>query len=259
VVTTAYAILEKLIRYNRPQEPLKPEGFVIHSTATPGATAQNEYNYFNSANRGASAHYFLDWIEIIRTIPESEISWHAGFTANHRFLSVEMCEPYGTDSQKFEEVWKRTVWLVADACIRYGWSTENIWSHRKVSESFGDTDHGDPIGYLTRHGRTWEDLIIAIQLEMQNIRDIGSGGGKTVENIILVGRGPDERAAGYLADFLKAPVLYLDGVKQEYLDVAKKIFVVGGIFKPLERAILLSGDDRYATCQRVLDYIRTGS
>lgn len=186
------------------------------------------------------------------------MAWHAGYTANQRFLSVEMCEPYGNDPAKFEEVWKRTVWLVADACIRYGWTKESLWSHRRVSGSYGDTDHTDPIDYLNRYGRTWDDLLSAIDREIQNIANEGSGGSKRVENIILVGCGPDERAAGYLADFLKAPVLYLDGVGQEYLDAAKTIYVVGGAYKPIERAILLAGSDRYATCQRVLDFISTG-
>ena len=231
---------------------------VIHSTATPGATAQNEFCYFNSAYRGASAHYFVDWIEIIRTIPENEVAWHAG-KANYLYLSVEMCEPSGIDMQKFEEVWNRTVWFVADACVRNGWSKSSIYSHNDMSLKFGDTDHTDPIDYLRLYGRTWDDLLSAIDREKQDILNAGTGGDKRVEHMILVGRGPDERAAGYLADFLKAPVLYLDGVGQEYLNAAKKIYVVGGAYKPIERAILLSGSDRYATCQRVLDFIRTGN
>ncbi len=201
----------------------------------------------------------MDWIEIIRTIPENEVAWHAGYTANHRFLSLEMCEPQGNDPVRFEEVWARTVWLAADACIRYGWTRDNLWSHRSVSGAYGETDHTDPIDYLARYGRTWDDLLSAIDREKRDILNGSLGGGMRVENMILVGRGPDERAAGYLADFLKAPVLYLDGVGQEYLDAAKKVYVVGGTYKPIDRALLLSGSDRYATCQRVLDFIRTGN
>lgn len=196
-------------------------------------------------------------MEIIRTIPESEVAWHAG-KANYLYLSVEMCEPLGIDIQKFEEVWNRATWLVADACVRYSWSKTSIYSHKDMSLTFKDTDHTDPMDYLARYGRTWDDLLSAIDREMQNIQNGSSGGGTKVENMILVGRGPDERAAGYLADFLKAPVLYLDGVSQEYLDAAKKVYVVGGTYKPIDRALLLSGSDRYATCQRVLDFIRTG-
>lgn len=238
---------------------MKPEGFVIHSTATPGATAQNEFNYFNSQYRAASAHYFVDWLEIIRAIPENEVAWHAGPSANSRYLSVEMSEPKGQEPEKFQEVIKRTVWLVADACVRYGWTKENIFSHQMISQMYGETNHTDPTGYLKTYGMTWEDLVQAIEEKRLNLLNSGNGGGVSkVENLILVGRGADERAAGYLADYLKAPVLYLDRVTPEYLNAAKNIYVVGGSNKPIDRAILISGADRYETCRKVLDFIRKG-
>lgn len=256
MIFTVYSISEKLIINNRSREQLHPQGVVIHSTATPGATAQNEYDYFNSAYRGASAHYFVDWTEIIRTIPENEVAWHAG-KANYLYLSVEMCEPSGNDKQKFEEIWNRTVWWVADACIRYDWSKSSIYSHLDVSTKFGDTNHTDPIGYLASYGLTWADLLAAIEQEIQNIGG-QTGGDVQLKNLILVGYGPDERAAGYLADYLRAPLAYLDAVQKEDLDSAKNIYVIGGSSKPIDRAIILGGADRYATCQKVLDFIQTG-
>lgn len=78
---------------NRPGKPLKAEGLIIHSTDTPGASAENEAHCYSTGNRDASAHYFVDWDSIVRTIPESEVAWHAGPKANGRFLSIEMCEP----------------------------------------------------------------------------------------------------------------------------------------------------------------------
>lgn len=161
-----YEISEQLLTINRPREALNPQGFVIHSTDTPRATAQNEHDYFNSAYRGASAHYFVDSTSIIRTIPENEVAWHAGPTANHKYLSAEMCE-----TEPFEEVWKRTVWLVADACVRYGWSTgPNVWSHRGISNLYHETNHTDPIQFLANHGKTWDDLLSAIDQEIENIK-----------------------------------------------------------------------------------------
>jgi len=252
-----YPINQQLILNNRPGESLVPQGMVIHATATPGATAQNEYNYFNGAYRAASVHYFADWTEVIRTIPENEVAWHAGKSANHLYLSVEMCEPGGTDPEKFAEVWKRTVWLVADACVRYGWSRMNIFSHLDISNQFKETSHTDPIGYLESYGKTWASLIQAIEQEIQNLKNQGEGAG-LLENLILVRRGPDERAAGYLADYLNAPVAYIDAISKDNLGQVKTVYVIGGTTKPLERAVLLTGADRYATCQRVLDFIRTG-
>ncbi|MDP4158152.1 MAG: peptidoglycan recognition family protein [Bacillota bacterium] len=161
-----YQISEQLIKFNRSGQSLSPQGFVIHSTDTPNATAQNEHDYFNSGNRQASAHYFVDSSSIIRCIPENEVAWHAGTTANHRFLSVEMC-----DVESFQEVWNRTVWLVADACVRYGWTTgPNVYSHRGISAMYKETDHTDPIQFLANHGKTWDQLLAAIDSEIENVK-----------------------------------------------------------------------------------------
>jgi len=259
VINTVYPVVQQFLNNNRSHEVLLPQGFVIHSTDTPGATAQNEFDYFNSTYRGASAHYFVDWAQIIQTIPENEVAWHAGPIANQKFLSVEICEPYGEDQALFEEAWKRIVWLVADACVRYGWSTNvHIFSHQDISKMYQETDHTDPIGYLARYGRTWASLLAAIDQEIQTIKSGQLGGNDQVKNLILVGHGPDERAAGYLADYLQAPVAYLDAVQVEDLNSAQNIYVIGGTAKPLDRVKLISGETRYDTCQKVLDFIRIG-
>jgi N-acetylmuramoyl-L-alanine amidase len=161
-----YQISEQLIKFNRSWSPLSPQGFVIHSTATPGATAQNERDYFNSKDRRASSHYFVDATGIIRCIPESERAWHAGATANSKFLSVEMCEV-----EPFMQVWSRTIWLVADACVRYGWTTgPNVFSHRGISAMYGETNHTDPIEFLSKHDKTWDQLLSAIDAEIAYIQ-----------------------------------------------------------------------------------------
>ena len=174
-----YPISEQLIKFNRSHQTLSPQGFVIHSTATPGATAQNEHDYFNSGDRQASSHYFVDATSIIRCIPESERAWHAGATANSKFLSVEMCEV-----SPFAEVWNRTVWLVADACVRYGWATgPNVYSHRGISAMYGETNHTDPIQFLANNGKTWEQLLSAIDAEIENIKNPKVGNSSTIQSI----------------------------------------------------------------------------
>jgi len=165
-------IQEKLITRNRPYQSLDPKGFVIHATASSGGTAQVFYNYFNSADRQSSVHYVADWIEIVQLIPENEVAWHAGYTANHRYLSIEMCEPKGTNYDQFREVWDRTVLLVADACVRYGWNVnDNIFSHYDISVTYNETDHVDPIGYLAKYGRTWDQLLEAIDNKIREIKN----------------------------------------------------------------------------------------
>lgn len=168
----SYPITEQLISFNRSEETLNYQGIVIHSTATPGATAQNEHDYFNSGDRQASAHGFIDWTQIIRTIPENEVSWGCGPTGNHKYLNYEMCEPAGYDPAKFQEVWNRTVWLVAEACVRNNWGTgPNVFSHRGVSLAYHETNHTDPIQFLAKYGKTWDELLAAIDAEIEVLRN----------------------------------------------------------------------------------------
>lgn len=166
----AITVDRQYIGNNRSYRALRPQGLVIHSTANPGATAQNNRDYFNRVYVSSSAHYFVDWMKTIQTIPEAEQAWHAGPYANHRYLSIEMCEPRNRQSE-FNAVYKNTVELAADMCKRYGWSASNIISHSYVSNTWHQTDHEDPIAFLRKYGKSWRTLINDIQkaINGQNI------------------------------------------------------------------------------------------
>lgn len=56
---------------------------------------------------------------------------------------------------------------------------------------------------------------------------------------------------------LQAPMAYLDSVKSFDIDVAQNICQVGGS-KQFSKAILISGSDRFDTCQAVLSFIKNG-
>lgn len=159
----ALTIKQEYINNNRGHQALNPIGIVIHDTDNNGATAQNNRDYFNRVYVGASAHYFVDWNETIQTIPENEVAWHAGPTANHRYLSIEMCMPKTHDPAKFNEIYQKTVELAVSICKKYGWNASNIFSHYWVSMTFRETDHEDPISYLQEYGKSWNDLINDIQ------------------------------------------------------------------------------------------------
>ncbi|MFL0253008.1 N-acetylmuramoyl-L-alanine amidase [Clostridium neuense] len=171
----AVTIQKQYINNNRSYENLQPIGVVIHDTDEPGGTAQNNRDYINrDASAKSSAHYFVDWNEIIQTIPENEVAWHAGPTANHKYLAVEMCVPYGQDIQKFNQVYKNTVDLVAAICKKYGWSSKNIYSHNWVSQTYHETDHTDPIQYLNQYGKAWSDLVNDIQKQIDGTNSSGN-------------------------------------------------------------------------------------
>lgn len=146
----------KFLSKNRSHVFLVPVGIVLHETATLGATAENEFNFFNTADRGASAHGFVDWNGYIQTIPYYEVAWHAGYTANHKYIGIEMCHANNEDD--FKKVWNNTVEIVVDLINKCGFSINELTTHNDVSLRWGETDHTDPIGYFKKFGKTFEDF-----------------------------------------------------------------------------------------------------
>ena len=165
----------KLIQNNRSGSRLSPKGVVVHETATPGATAEREYQYFNSADRGASAHAFVDWEDVIQTIPYDEVAWHAGPTANSRYIGIELCRPSGHDPEKFGRVWNNAVSLFADLFREHGFgevTVDNLLSHAEVSSRWRESDHTDPVGYFAEYGKTVNDFRDAVQNELNGGYDM---------------------------------------------------------------------------------------
>ena len=165
----SYSVKQMLIANNRPREPfIKLKGIALHSTANIGATSLNHFGYWNNADRQSSVHYISDWVgeEVIQFIPENEIAWHIGsWQGNREWLGIEMCET--NNPAQFQLVWKKTVWFVADCCIRHNWNVEdNVWSHNGMRLLYTGVDHTDPYGYLTRMGKTWKQLCDAIEAEI---------------------------------------------------------------------------------------------
>lgn len=84
-----------------------------------------------------------------------------------------------------------------------------------------------------------------------------NGGIKKVKNIVCVNNSVDERAAGYLADFLQCPIINNALVKFDYTTVENVYCVGGGEFTSYAKKII-TGADRYLTCRAVLNFIANG-
>lgn len=77
-----------------------------------------------------------------------------------------------------------------------------------------------------------------------------------IKNVILSKNQIDERAAGYLADHLNCKIIEIDLLPASVLDeVFENIYVIGSLTKPVPKAVAIYGNDRYDTCQKVLDMI----
>lgn len=145
----------------------KPEGIVIHETATPGASAYNEAIYFNREwdSMYAYVHAFVDANQVIQMMTPDYGVWGAGPIANERFVQVELCEvdnsadfakSVNNDAIWCAQILRRYKLTPSNACID---GKGTIWSHAAVSKFLGGTDHGDPDAYFEKWGYSMDQFV----------------------------------------------------------------------------------------------------
>jgi N-acetylmuramoyl-L-alanine amidase len=142
-------------KFSRPGHPLlKVLGIVMHWTATPGATDENEKAFFDGADGGgsryASAHIFVDRDSARLIIPLNEVAYHAnekpskvaklkasasyytGGNANLNTIGVEMCVE--KDGTIHADTIKRTEDVVAEVCRQFSLNPEkDIYRHYDIT------------------------------------------------------------------------------------------------------------------------------
>ena len=108
---------------------------------------------------------------------------HDWQTANHLgYVQVELCQT--TDLAKFEVAYEKYVWLLAKLLYNRKLSVVDgvtLMSHAQVSAKWHETNHTDPIDYLTSHGKTWANLVTDVTEQYKEIEE-----GDTVDEGILI-------------------------------------------------------------------------
>lgn len=123
--------------YSRPGTEIESiTGIVIHYTANPGSTAQDNRDYFNGLQDGhgtsVSSHFVvgLDG-EIVQCVP----TWEVAYASNGRnkdTVSIECCHP--DETGKFtEETYASVVQLTAFLCNKYDLEAESVIRHYDVT------------------------------------------------------------------------------------------------------------------------------
>ena len=154
--------------YSRPGIESDPiTGIVIHYTANPGSTAQQNRDYFNglkdSHETSVSSHFVVGLEgEIVQCVPTWEIAY-ASNERNHDTVSIECCHP--DETGKFnDETYKSVVQLTAFLCEKYGLTQENVIRHYDVTGKICPK-------YFVEHEDAWqtfkEDVGAALQKEKQ--------------------------------------------------------------------------------------------
>ncbi len=141
--------------YSRPGIALEVvNGIVIHYTANPGTTAQQNRNYFNglaeSKKTYASSHFIIGLSgEIIQCVPCNEIAY-ASNERNSDTISIECCiedESGKFNEETYNSLIELTTWLMG----RYSLTEDDVIRHYDV------TGKNCP-KYFVEHESEWENF-----------------------------------------------------------------------------------------------------
>ncbi len=112
-------------------------GIVVHYTANPGSTAQNNHDYFeslkNKKTASVSSHFIIGLKgEIIQCIPLNEVAY-ASNNRNKDTISIECCHP--DKSGKFNTQTYQSLQKLVQALMKtYHLDQDNIIRHYDVTK-----------------------------------------------------------------------------------------------------------------------------
>lgn len=123
--------------YSRPQTATERiQNIVIHYTANPGATAQQNRDYFESLKdthlTKASSHFIVGLEgEIVQCIP----TWEEAYASNNRnidTISIECCHPDQT-GQFNHATYRSMINLSAWLCLKFGLNEQDLIRHYDIT------------------------------------------------------------------------------------------------------------------------------
>lgn len=149
--------------FSRPGTALKKvKGIVVHYTANPGTSAENNRSYFEGLatkqTTKASSHYIIGLEgEIIQCIPLNEQSY-ASNDRNVDTISIECCHPDSTG--KFNDAtYESLVALTAALCSVYNLQDEDVIRHYDVTQKLC------PL-YYVEHEDAWAEFKTDVKEEL---------------------------------------------------------------------------------------------
>ena len=138
-------------------------GIVIHYTANPGSSAQDNRDYFNglqySHATSASSNFIVGLEgEIIQCVPTWEVAY-ASNDRNNDTVSIEVCHP--DESGKFtEKTYRSLVQLTAWLCVKFDLESDDVIRHYDV------TGKNCP-KYFVEHEDAWEEFKANVRAAIQ--------------------------------------------------------------------------------------------
>ncbi|HWT76315.1 MAG TPA: peptidoglycan recognition family protein, partial [Mobilitalea sp.] len=163
--------------YSRPQTKLRRvKGVVVHYTANPGTSADNNRSYFEGLKTKkttyASSHFIIGLEgEVIQCIPLTEESY-ASNDRNNDTISIECCHPDETGAFN-QETYDSLVALTAALCIEYNLESEDVIRHYDVTGKLC------PL-YYVEHEDAWITFKSDVMNKVETLRN-------TADNITGIG------------------------------------------------------------------------
>jgi hypothetical protein len=170
---------------------ITPSGIMVHSTATPGAMAEDLFRAWNKSHKAGEmsaqvcVHAFVDDTGVLQCLPWDHRGWHCGGAANNTHISFEICEPSGfryinnamtgydvkLQEQYFRNVWTSAVELCVYLCKLYGLTEQSIISHSEGYACGIASNHGDPMHWFPKHNESMATFRAAVKAALINQED----------------------------------------------------------------------------------------
>lgn len=177
----------------------RPEGVVIHETATPGATAWNEVTYFNREwpNIQSYVHAFADANNILQIHNTDYGVWGAGPWANSRMVQIELCQENTWDA--FARSVNNQAYFTAVMLKKYGLTPSladgkgygTIWSHYAINQYHPSAGgHVDPITYFNKWGYTMWQFYQLVQYHYNKLNGGGNNDANNPYGVITISSNP---------------------------------------------------------------------
>ncbi|WEG73615.1 GW dipeptide domain-containing protein [Vagococcus intermedius] len=155
-----------------------PQGVVIHETANPNSTIENEVTYMFNNYQNAFVHAYASGDKIIETAPTDSASYGAGPVANAYMMHIELVRAHSFD--EFARSVNNDAFWVATQLDLYGLTPSlgdanggegTIITHDGVSKYYGGTDHSDPTQYFASWGYDINQFFELIQKKYKDIKE----------------------------------------------------------------------------------------
>lgn len=151
---------------------IKPVGVFVHSTGAvnktlkrwvdaPDVVGKNQYgNHWNQTSATKSVHAWIgldkdDQIIVAQALPYDRACWGAGggskgsYNYNpHAYIQFEICQGRDTDADYYWAAIRVAEEYCAHLCREFGWTADQITSHKEAHAAGYASNHGDPQSWM---------------------------------------------------------------------------------------------------------------